>query len=98
MDDIGVFRRDETREAAHVQGHGKWVFGARGKRHEDAALGLQLALHPAAGTSNERPRARRAKRRRDFDRPARHGVEIKAGNDLKHGDAGQGMRGPVLEG
>ncbi len=97
MDNIGTFRRDEMREAARVQGHGERVLGVRGKWHEDAAIGLQLARHPATLTSNERARPRCAERGRDIDRRPCRGIHLQVGNDLKHGGAGQGMRGPVLE-
>ena len=97
MDDIGALRRDEMREAAHVQGHGERVFGTRGKRHKDAPLGLQLPRHPAAGASNERPRPRRAKRGRDLDRRVGRGAVVKTGQELQHGGAGQRMSSLVSE-
>ena len=60
-------------------------------------LACSSALHAAARTSNESARARRAKRRRDLYRLTCQGVDVETGNKLKHGDAGQGMRGPVIE-
>ena len=84
-------------EAARVQGHGERIFGVRGKWHEDAALGLQLPRQPAARASNERAPSHRDERGRDIDRRPGRGICLKIRDKLKHGGAGQGMPGAVLE-
>ncbi len=70
----------------------------RREGREKAAARLQFADQRAAAAGDQRDGAGAAQGGGCADRGERDAARLKVGNDLQHGHAGEGMRGPVAEG